>query len=176
MELLTRQFFPSPNPSSLRVQTFKLFSTASYTKTHSVSVPHLTFERPNIIKIQRNLKTTTILYIFIFALFFGQHTRKLKIMNRMATNVLRISPAPIFFFIGYSFDNFYHRGAGIAQPVQRLATGWTVRGSNPGGGARISAPVQTGSVAHPASYTMGTGPFPGVQRPGRGVDHPPTPL
>ena len=24
-------------------------------------------------------------------------------------------------------------------------------------GARISAPVQTGSVAHPASYTMGTG-------------------
>jgi hypothetical protein len=24
--------------------------------------------------------------------------------------------------------------AGIAQSVQRLATGWTVRGSNPGGG------------------------------------------
>jgi len=34
-------------------------------------------------------------------------------------------------------------------------------------------PVQTGSEAHPASYTMGTGPFPGVKRPGRGVDHPP---
>ena len=26
---------------------------------------------------------------------------------------------------------------------------------------------------HPASYTMGTGSFPGVKRPGRGVDHPP---
>ena len=26
--------------------------------------------------------------------------------------------------------------------------------------------------AHPASYTMGTGSFPGVKRPGRGVDHP----
>jgi hypothetical protein len=25
-------------------------------------------------------------------------------------------------------------GAGIAQTVYRLATGWTVRGSNPGGG------------------------------------------
>ena len=25
---------------------------------------------------------------------------------------------------------------------------------------------------HPASYTMGTGPFPGVKRPGRGVEHP----
>jgi len=38
----------------------------------------------------------------------------------------------------------------------RLATGWTVRGSNPGG-AKFSAPVQTGPGAHTASYTMGTG-------------------
>jgi hypothetical protein len=28
-------------------------------------------------------------------------------------------------------------------------------------------------TAHPASYTMGTGSFPGVKRRGRGVDHPP---
>jgi len=41
------------------------------------------------------------------------------------------------------------------------------------GGARFSAPVQTGSEAHPASYTMGTGSFPGVKRPERGVYHPP---
>ena len=40
-------------------------------------------------------------------------------------------------------------------------------------GARFSARIQTGSGAHPASYTMGTGSFPGVKRPGRGVDHPP---
>jgi hypothetical protein len=40
-------------------------------------------------------------------------------------------------------------------------------------GARFSAPVQTGPAAHPASYTMGTGSFPGVKRPGRVVDHPP---
>jgi len=33
--------------------------------------------------------------------------------------------------------------------------GWTVWGSNPGG-ARFSAPVQTGPWAYPASYTMGT--------------------
>jgi hypothetical protein len=38
---------------------------------------------------------------------------------------------------------------------------------------RFSSPVQTGPGAHPASYTMGTGSFPGVERPGRGVDHPP---
>ena len=40
-------------------------------------------------------------------------------------------------------------------------------------GARFSAPVQTGPEAHPASYAMGTGSFPGVKRPGRSVDQPP---
>jgi len=38
--------------------------------------------------------------------------------------------------------------------------------------AKFSAPVQTGSENHPASYTMGTESFPGVKRPGRGTDHP----
>jgi len=40
-------------------------------------------------------------------------------------------------------------------------------------GARFAAPIQTGPGAHPASYTMGPGSFPGVKRPGRGDDHPP---
>ena len=40
-------------------------------------------------------------------------------------------------------------------------------------GARFSAPIQTGSEAHPASYTVGTGSFQGVKRPARGVHHPP---
>jgi len=53
------------------------------------------------------------------------------------------------------------------------ATRWTVRGSNPGRGARFFASVQTGLGAHPNSYTMGTGSLPEVKRPGRGVDHPP---
>ena len=61
--------------------------------------------------------------------------------------------------------------AGIAQSVKRLATGWTVRGSDTGGG-EISAPVQTVPGAHSASYTMGTGSFPGGKGPERGVDHP----
>ena len=41
-------------------------------------------------------------------------------------------------------------------------------------GERFSASSQTGPGAHPASYTMGTGSFPGVKRPGRDDDHPPT--
>jgi hypothetical protein len=36
----------------------------------------------------------------------------------------------------------------------------------------FSAPVQTGPGAHPASYTMGTGTFPGISGRG-GIDHPP---
>ena len=37
--------------------------------------------------------------------------------------------------------------------------------------ARFFAPVQTGPGAHPASsYTVGTGSFLGLKRPGRGVD------
>jgi hypothetical protein len=35
---------------------------------------------------------------------------------------------------------------------------------------RFSAAVQTGSGIHPASCTVGTGSFPGVKWPGRGVD------
>ena len=36
-------------------------------------------------------------------------------------------------------------------------------------GARLSAPIHTGSEAHPASCTMGTGSFPVARRPGRGL-------
>jgi hypothetical protein len=52
--------------------------------------------------------------------------------------------------------------------VWRWATGWMIGGSNPGRGLEFfSSPrAQTGSEAHPASYSMGTrGSFPGVKRP-----------
>ena len=40
-------------------------------------------------------------------------------------------------------------------------------------GARFSAPVHIGPGTHQATYTMRTGSFPGLKRPGRGVDHSP---
>jgi hypothetical protein len=40
-------------------------------------------------------------------------------------------------------------------------------------GREFLAPVQTGPGVYPASSTIGTGSFPGVKRPGRGVDHSP---
>ena len=65
------------------------------------------------------------------------------------------------------FRLLYFTFCGPSSSVGIATMGWTVRGSNPGG-ARYSAPVQTGPGAHPASYTMGTVSFPGVKY-GRGV-------
>jgi len=60
--------------------------------------------------------------------------------------------------------------AEMAQSVQRLATGWTVRGSNPGGGA-IFRLVHTGPETHPASCTKGWV-LPGIKWPERRADRP----
>ena len=56
--------------------------------------------------------------------------------------------------------------------LSRLATGWTVRGSNPGegGGTRFSSTVP--SAVGPTQPSVQREFFPGVKRPGRGVDHP----
>jgi len=43
-----------------------------------------------------------------------------------------------------------------------------------GGGARLSAPVQTGTEAYTASNTMGTESFPGEMQLVHGVVHPPS--
>jgi hypothetical protein len=37
---------------------------------------------------------------------------------------------------------------------------------------KFSAVVQTGPEAHPAFFTMFRVSFPGMRRPGRGIDHP----
>jgi len=41
-------------------------------------------------------------------------------------------------------------------------------------GVRLSAHVQTGPGVHPGFCKMGNESFPGIKRPGRGVDHPTT--
>jgi hypothetical protein len=56
---------------------------------------------------------------------------------------------------------------------QRLPTCWAVRGSDPRGGEIYRTRPDLPWAPPPASYTMRPGSFPGVKRPGRGVDHPP---
>jgi len=53
----------------------------------------------------------------------------------------------------------------VAQSVQQLATGWTVWGSNPGGG-EIFRTCPERPWDHPASCTMGTSSSPGVEAAG----------
>jgi hypothetical protein len=63
--------------------------------------------------------------------------------------------------------------AGTELSVQRLATGSKVRGSNPGGGEifriRPDGPCGSSSLLYNGYWFS----FPGVKRPGRGVDHQP---
>ena len=69
---------------------------------------------------------------------------------------------------GLNRDKFVGRDSSVG-----IAPGYGLNG--PGiesrWGARFSVLVQTGPGAHSASYTMSTGPFPEVKRPGRGGDH-----
>jgi hypothetical protein len=69
-------------------------------------------------------------------------------------------------------NNNNNNNNGRDSVVGIVATGYTVRGSNPGGG-EFSAPFHTCPGAHSASYTMGPGSFPGVKWSGRGFNHPP---
>ena len=63
-------------------------------------------------------------------------------------------------------------GTRIAQSVQRLATAWTVRGSNSGAGEIFR--TRTDQLWGPSSLLHnGHRVFPAVKRPERGVDHPP---
>jgi hypothetical protein len=81
----------------------------------------------------------------------------------------------------YVADDVWFAGLVISHPhlftsirVFENMTSWTVRGSNPGGG-EIFCTCPAGPGAHPASCTMGTRSFPGVEC-GRGVTLTPHPI
>jgi hypothetical protein len=65
---------------------------------------------------------------------------------------------------------FCHRVA--SERVSSVGTATGRSGGRIPVGVRFSAPFRTGPGAHPTYYTKGAGSFPGVKRPGRGVDHP----
>ena len=60
-------------------------------------------------------------------------------------------PCNVFPSISYTTD-------GIAQSVKRLTAGWTVRGSNPGGG-EVFRTYPERACGLPSLYTVGTGSF-----------------
>jgi hypothetical protein len=76
------------------------------------------------------------------------------------------------FASNYTSQTYSMRGPGqLSRHSDSLRTGRS--GDRTRWGARFSAPVQTTPGVHPDSYIIGTGSFPGVKRPRRGVDDPP---
>jgi len=73
----------------------------------------------------------------------------------------------IFAHFPVYISSFYPLHVGRVNAVGLDGTGVKSRW-----GARFSAPVQTAPGAHPASYAMDTGSFPGVGWPGHGIDYP----
>ena len=76
----------------------------------------------------------------------------MKFINRILSNRIRIECGPR-----------------QLNRYSELLTGWTVRRSNPGAGARFYESVQTDLVA--AQLSMGTGSFQWVNLPGHGFDY-----
>ena len=60
----------------------------------------------------------------------------------------------------------------FSRPGYRLATSWTVRGSNPGGDEIFRTRPDRTRGPPSLQYNGYHFSFPGVKRPGRGVDHP----
>jgi hypothetical protein len=59
----------------------------------------------------------------------------------------------------------------MASTVSRLASDWTVRGSN-SGMCEVFREIQTGHETHPLSCRMDTGSFQGVKQQAHGADQP----
>jgi hypothetical protein len=79
------------------------------------------------------------------------HERTIELlMFKLKHNLISASPTNLHKL----YQNLFTMWAAIAQSVWRVATGWKVRRSIPGG-ARFYAAAQTVPEAHPAFYTMG---------------------
>jgi len=89
-------------------------------------------------------------------------------------------PCALIFPLQYTVESkiltlSFQKWPGIAQSVQRLATGWMVWGLHPGGGEKFCTRLYR-PCGQPSLQYNGHSVFPGVKRPSSGVDHPPTTL
>jgi hypothetical protein len=82
-------------------------------------------------------------------------------------NSQRFTCGLLLLFIGEEFNSSYSDACRYSDWLRAGRSGDRIPVE-----ARFFAHFQTGSGAHQASCTMGTGSFPGVKRPGRGADHP----
>jgi hypothetical protein len=92
----------------------------------------------------------------------SEHTKTFQVVISEFLQNRRDLAFKVFCFLYEGKVNFTirHTWAGIAQSVYRLATGWTVRGSNPGGG-KIFRTLPDRSWGPPSLLYNGYRVFPG---------------
>jgi hypothetical protein len=110
------------------------------------------FDFPNFLSISR----TIVIYINPCRLL------SFSLQNDSFSNLTYFLLSEPFIFMGRDISVSIATRYGLAGPG--IESRW---------GARFSAPVQTDPGAHPASCTMGTGSYPGAERPRSGFDHQP---
>jgi hypothetical protein len=102
-----------------------------------------------------------------------------KIMANLAEKLSGTDTQPAAIYVHCKhYTNCRLLDTALVGPVAQSVCNWLRAGRSEDRipvGARFSAPVQTGPGAHPASCTMGTGSFPGVES-GRGVTLTPHPI
>jgi hypothetical protein len=127
------------------------------------------------VRIVQQTDTVRRVLVHMGASAVYQVTPAICLVITQTPRMLKLFPATVH--VGFVVDGYAQTGFSfsVSDSAVSIATryGWAVQGSNPGGWARFSAPVQTVPGAHPVSYTVGTGSFSGVKRLWRGVDHPP---
>jgi hypothetical protein len=102
----------------------------------------------------------------------SRNVRGAKIPSAVAPGQLNFVPWRILFGVSFSIEIVSYHFSGVWK---RLATGWTVRGSIPGGGGKI-LPHPSRPAPRPAQTPIQRVPglLPGVKQPMPGVDHPPS--
>jgi hypothetical protein len=146
---------------------FTVVATLKYYLFHSVYLfVFVTMLHSVIVKIifaQNLFLLTCLMFCFLVYLYFIYFHIFIVCIVEYNKSVI------LWQYINYCLLLYSGPGSSVG-----IATGYGLDG--PGiRGARIFAHVQTGPGAHQASCAMGTGSFPGVKRPGRGADHPPSP-
>jgi hypothetical protein len=124
-----------------------------------------------------NSRSAVVYIVFCTHTHTHTHTKKIKQTNKLGNVYIRL---PVSLFVSktttgaasFVSTNFLWNNMSMMN-TKRLATGWTVRRSNPGGGRDFPHPSRPalGPTQPPAQQVLGF--FPRVKRPGRGVGHPP---